>query len=100
MDERMIPEAALRDSNSVELIRVWIAENQMHCSMKIGMYQETTNIPETRAWGIILADITRHLSNALENSYQLSKSEVIEEIRESFAKELSQPTSEAQGDFQ
>ena len=35
-----IPEAALRDGNSVEMLRVWIAEKKLHCSIKVGMYQE------------------------------------------------------------
>ena len=42
LNERVIPEAALRDENSVEMLRVWIAEKKLHCSMKIGMYRETT----------------------------------------------------------
>jgi hypothetical protein len=47
------------------MLRVWIAEKKLHCSMKVGMYRETMNIPEEKAWGKILADVARHFANAL-----------------------------------
>ena len=53
MNERPIPEAALRDEDAVEMLRVWIAEKKLHCSMKVGMYRETTKIAEEKAWGTI-----------------------------------------------
>ena len=64
-NERPIPPSALRDPNSVEMLRVWIAEGGLHCSLKIGMYRDTTKIPEEVAWGMILSDIARHIANAL-----------------------------------
>jgi hypothetical protein len=99
MNERPIPEAALRDENAVEMLRVWIAEEKLHCSMKVGMYVETMNIPEEKAWGVILADITRHLVAALESGYSTNRSEALQKIRDSYLKELSTPTSGAAGKF-
>jgi len=43
LNQRPIPEAALRDKDAVEMLRVWIAGNGLHCSLKVGMYGETTN---------------------------------------------------------
>jgi hypothetical protein len=34
MNERPIPVAALRDKSSVEMLRVWIAERKLHCSIE------------------------------------------------------------------
>ncbi|MHC2435401.1 DUF5076 domain-containing protein [Bradyrhizobium sp. USDA 4451] len=99
MNERPIPEAALRDKNAVELLRVWIAEQQLQCSMKVGMYRETTNVAEGRAWGIILADVTRHLAMALEAGYSADRDKTIREIRDCYLKELEDPTSGATGEF-
>lgn len=99
MNERPIPEAALRDDDAVEMLRVWIAEKKLHCSMKVGMYRETMNIPEERAWGTILADVARHISKALEAGYAANSVESLAEIRDAFVKELSAPTSDAKGDF-
>jgi hypothetical protein len=39
MNERPIPEAALHDPNSVEMLRVRVAAGQLHCSLKVGMYR-------------------------------------------------------------
>jgi hypothetical protein len=98
-DERPIPEAALRDKDAVEMLRVWIAERKLHCSMKVGMYRETMNMPEEKAWGVILADVARHVAKALESGYLTNGAESLEKIRDSFLAQLSLPTSETKGGF-
>src|SRR5215831_4971183 len=99
MNERPIPDAAKRDANSVEMLRVWIAEGRLHCSMKIGMYLEKMNIAEEKAWGVILADVTRHVAMALESGYSQSASESIQKVKENYLRELSAPSSDATGGF-
>ena len=99
LNQRPIPEAALRDESAVEMLRVWIAERGLHCSMKIGMYRETMNVPEEKAWGTILADIAKHVANALESGYSTDATEALRKIRDSFMAELETPTSAAKGDF-
>jgi len=99
LNQRPVPEAALRDDDAVEMLRVWIAERGLHCSMKIGMYVETMKVSEEKAWGTILADVARHVSRALESGYSTDASESLQKIRDSFIKELGVPTSEAKGDF-
>ena len=99
LNERPIPEAALRDEDAVEMLRVWIAERKLHCSMKVGMYHATMNIPEEKAWGVILADVARHAARALESGYSSKAAESLEKIRDSFLNELGSPTSEAKGGF-
>jgi len=99
LNQRPIPEAALRDTDAVEMLRVWIAEQGLHCSMKVGMYRETMNVAEEKAWGTILADVARHLASALESGYSINAAESLKKIRASFLEELGDPTSEAKGDF-
>ncbi len=99
LNQRPIPEAALRDPDAVEMLRVWIAENKLHCSIKVGMYRETMSIQEEDAWGTILADVARHIANALESGYSTNADESLQKIRDGFTKELRSPTSEAKGDF-
>lgn len=99
LNQRPIPEAAVRDADAVEMLRVWIAERGLHCSIKVGMYRETMNIPEEKAWGTILADVARHVSKALESGYSTNAAESLQKIRDSFMKELGGPTSEVKGDF-
>jgi hypothetical protein len=81
------------------MLRVWIAERGLHCSMKIGMYRETTKIPEEKAWGILLADVARHVASALQSGYSTNAEAALHEIRACFINELDNPTSEVKGDF-
>lgn len=99
LNQRPIPDAALRDKDAVEMLRVWIAENGLHCSMKIGMYQETMGIPEERAWGTILADIARHVSNAIQSAYHCDSQTALDSIKTTFLAELGSPSTEAKGEF-
>ena len=99
LNQRPIPEPALRDKDSVELLRVWIAENGLHCSIKIGMYKEGMGIPEEEAWGTILADIARHITNALHSAYKDEPQSTLDRIKERFVSELRSPSSAANGDF-
>jgi hypothetical protein len=92
MNEREIPPAALRDVDAVEMLRVWIAEHGLHCSMKLGMYEESTEIPEDKAWGIILADIARHAASGLSRGYGGSYEDKLEQVSNSFEKELKAPS--------
>lgn len=99
MNERPIPEAALQDDDSVEMLRVWIAAKKLHCSIKVGMYREKSKIPEERAWGVILADVARHLAKALESGYGLDSRTAMNAIMKQFNEELAEPTSITEGGF-
>ncbi len=99
MQERLIPDAALRDPSSWEVLRIWIAENKLHCSMIVGVYEKNGPLPEDTAWGIILADAAKHLADALANEGLRDRTAALREIARSFAAEIDEPTSEAEGDF-
>jgi hypothetical protein len=99
MKEMVIPEAALRDPDSLEMLRVWIAERNLWCSLRIGIYKEQKNVSDERAWGVILADATRHIANALASEYAIDPAEATRRIQASFIAELAEPTSNAEGKF-
>ncbi|PIC02113.1 DUF5076 domain-containing protein [Caulobacter sp. X] len=94
MDARAIPPAALRDTDAVELARVWIAEQGLHCSLKCGLYAEGGVETETAAWGIILADMAGHIADALSADGLGGEGALLDAIVESFNIEVSTPTSE------
>jgi hypothetical protein len=98
MKEMPIPQAARRDPEAVEMLRVWIAENSLWCSVKVGIYAER-QIPEETAWGVILADATRHIANALSADSGIAPETVIDLIRQSLLAELGDPTSGTSGSF-
>lgn len=99
MNERPIPKEALADEYAVEMLRVWIANKKLHSSIKVGMYAESTNIPEERAWGRILADVARHVANALEEGYSADGVRSLNEIRNAFNRQLDAPDTDVHGKF-
>jgi hypothetical protein len=99
MKELTLPPAAVRDNDSIEMMRVWIAERGLHCSLNIGRYLSSNGTSEEKAWGIILADAARHISNAISQTDSSSSSECLSKIRGFFLDELAKPTSVVKGDF-
>lgn len=97
MDRRPIPEAAESDGDAIEIISAWIASRGLHCSMKIGLYENRDDIDERRAWGIVLADIARHAARGLSEFYRFDEDEALSRIVESMKDELAEPTSPIRG---
>jgi len=57
-----IPDAAVADAESAEMIRAWVAQKALHCALRIGVWDDPA------AWGILLADVARHVANAHQES--------------------------------
>jgi hypothetical protein len=94
----VIPPAAQRDDNAIQMISAWIAEKGMHCTLNVGMW-EAEGHNEPRAWGILLADVIRHVANAIEEKSGVSAFETAQSIVESLETEFGDPTSPATGGF-
>ncbi|MBL8514867.1 MAG: DUF5076 domain-containing protein [Betaproteobacteria bacterium] len=99
MEEASIPPAALRDPESIEMLRAWIAERGLHCTVHVGMWESEGTHKEERAWGIHLADVTRHIANALNERYGDPIERTKAEIVRALLTELDLPTSETKGHF-
>jgi hypothetical protein len=54
---------------------------------------------EPANWGIMLADVARHVANALEETRGLDKRTTLLAIAELFNAELSSPTDDPSGFF-
>ena len=98
MKTLVIPPAAQGDENSIQMLSAWVAEKGLHCSMNVGMWQESGQ-NEPRAWGILLADVVRHLANAIQEEYGEPSDETAELIVQSLLREFEEPTSNATGGF-
>jgi hypothetical protein len=98
MNPLVVPPAALRDEKSIQMFSAWIAENGLHCSLKIGMWHENGR-SEAAAWGILLADAIRHIANGLQESYGQATPDTIASVLESLQNELDAPTSATKGGF-
>ena|SRR5438105_1915704 len=89
----LIPEIARADPKSTEMIRAWVAQEALHCALRIGVWKDPS------AWGILLADVARHVANAHEESEGRDRNKTIESIRRLFNAELDKPTDEPKGNF-
>lgn len=98
MKELVIPPPARRDPKSVEMVRAWIAEQGLHCTVNIGLWGDNEQ-DEASSWGILLSDVIRHVSNAVEEQYGQPAPAAVRAIIRAMAKELKLPTSEANGYF-
>ena len=89
-----IPPAAARDKASFEVLRVWIAEQGQHVSIRDPAPGKTPF-----AWGIVLADLARHI--ALAQQLQDPKTDTdafMERLLEGFQAEIENPTDEPEGE--
>ena len=89
-----IPPAASRDKASFEVLRVWIAEQGQHVSIRSGAWEDPF------AWGIVLADLARHI--ALAHQMQGSKVDpeaFLARLLEGFEAEIEDPTDEPEGEI-
>jgi hypothetical protein len=91
--ELEIPNAALADPKSSEMIRAWVAQEGTHCSLRVGVWKDPA------PWGMLLADLVRNVANAHEESEGRDSLKTIQRIREGFNVEMDSPTDEPKGKF-
>jgi hypothetical protein len=88
-----IPPAASRDKASFEVLRVWIAEKGQHVSIRSGAWEDPF------AWGIVLADLARHIAHAHEIQHpETDPDAFVERLLEGFHAEIENPTDEPEGE--
>jgi hypothetical protein len=80
------------------MIRVWVAKEGLHTAIRIGFWQDR-GINEADAWGILLADVVRHVANAHDEEHGRDPRGTIIAVREAFDREMSKPTTEVRGSF-
>jgi len=88
-----IPPAAQRDKASFEVLRVWIAQQGQHVSIQSGAWDDPF------AWGIVLADLARHIALAHTLQNQSTDEEAfLARLLEGFQAEIDNPTDEPEGE--
>ena len=87
------PPAAQRDKAAFEVLRLWIAEQGQHVSIRSGAWEDPF------AWGIVLADLARHIALAHEmQDERVDKDAFLERLLEGFNAEIDSPTDEPEGE--
>ena len=95
-NELSVPSGALKDKKACELLRAWVAQGGLQCSLNIGAWDDEHAVI---GWGILLTDVVRHVANALHESKNWNEDETINKIRAVFNAELNSPTADAKGKF-
>jgi hypothetical protein len=88
------PPAATKDKAAFELLRVWVADGGQHVSLRSGTWEDPF------AWGIVLADLARHIVNAESlQRKEIDPEAYLERMLEGFHAEIESPTDEAEGEI-
>jgi len=92
-DQLPIPETAKMDARSLEVLRVWIAENDQHVALRSGTWNDPA------AWGIMLSDLMHHIADSYSDSSGWEHAAVLARIKEGFNAEQESPTDRPTGEF-
>jgi uncharacterized protein DUF5076 len=89
-----IPPAASRDKGSFEILRLWVAEQGQHVSLRAGTWEDPF------AWGIVLADLARHIVTAESCGKKgFDKDVYLARILEGFQAEVDSPSDDPTGEI-
>src|SRR5688572_22160669 len=91
--ELVIPPIAAGSNTSKEILRAWVADNSLHCSLVPTAWDDPS------AWGIVLADVAKHVANAVHEERGISVEDTLDSIKHMFNAEMLNPTDEPKGDF-
>src|SRR4051812_3243799 len=83
-DALIIPPTAL-EQGGVEVLRAAIVDGGLHVSLR-----RAFDDPE--AWGMLIADITRHVARIYANESALTEDQVIERVRSIYDAEMDAPS--------
>lgn len=88
-----VPTEVKTDSQAREVMRVWVAHGGLVCALRPESW------PDSSSWGIVLADVARHVANAVHELNGEEPAITVEKIRTLFVAELTTPTDEPTGHF-
>jgi len=80
-----VPPAAAGDARAFELVRVWAAGGVQHVALKVSAQQDPAG------WGMILADVGRHVAQAYSELGAGSAGDVFERVLQGFAASVGAP---------
>ncbi|MGL4554424.1 MAG: DUF5076 domain-containing protein [Gemmataceae bacterium] len=76
------------DEEGIDLIRLTLVGEQMHCALDPTVFED-----EPGTWGTVLADLARNLSEAMRDD-PAAQLELLTEIRDRFLEALESPAEE------
>jgi len=89
-----VPGEVARDPKASEVLRAWVANGGLVCSLRPELWDDPAN------WGILLADVARHVADAIHELNGADPDETIAQIQDNFNNELDDPTDEQTGQLE
>lgn len=86
MRELKVPKDALSNSAALEILRVWIKDEQQGLACRADVWDDPA------AWGLLLVDIARQVAHAYGQKRGANPASVLSRIREGLEAEWSAPT--------
>jgi len=83
--------AAAEGAQAVELLRAWVVGQELHCSLAADAF------PDAETWGVVLADLARHLARALKDRDGADEAAALRAVRAAFEAELLAPAEAPDG---
>jgi hypothetical protein len=88
-NELVIPESTRKHPNAREILRVWVANGGLHVSLSAAAWEDPV------AWGVVLADLAKHVAKSYHLHKQVDEDEVLNRIKTVMEAELSSTTQPA-----
>jgi hypothetical protein len=88
-----IPPGVTADEKAFELVRAWVAQGDLHVSLQMGGWDDPT------AWGVVLADLVRHVARFYQEQKQLNPEATITRVRDAMDAELDGEETEEEDDL-
>ena len=88
------PDAVAKDEFAVEMMRGWIADRGLSCSLNLGHWHHNSSLDERHAWGVMMADLARNIAVQLEAVTQQDPSDSLKLIIEAMLSELGNDGSD------
>lgn len=85
------PRTVKLDSSAVEVLRVWLGEENIHCALSVGLGQEE---PEASEWGILLARVVRCVAHSIQQQGASDAEAASADIVESLLQELESSSTD------
>ena len=90
-DQLDIPDTAVEDPNSFEIIRVWVAKKGQHVSLKPGLWDDPAY------YGVMLADLAGHIANSYTQTAGYDRAKTLMRVKAGFDAEFKSPTDTPTG---
>jgi hypothetical protein len=89
MNELPTPPDAAADAEATELLRAWVIDQALECTLRTGAFEDVAT------WGVLLADVVRQVAEACAEHDGRDRAETVRLIRAAFDAEMNAPADVA-----